>query len=306
MTEHPTGRHSARPSTQDTTGHPIPPGRAIGFVELYGRLLASADTSADTSADGPAERMPVRPADPPTSLHQRVVADLTGVPASDGMVAGDGAYPPSGGPSLVYQAVGIVLTAKAALLADLVPLLAPHPGAYTAAARRAAHGLAGMPTARADRQVGDIAVLASLHDLVTVHGPHTTTPRSGPGPTPPVFTPDGRPASMFGHILPTWGLTAQDAPRLPAPDWAANLLTAAGWTMSARAWSAIVAAQNAEATGASWAAATRRADAAAGRIRDRAPWDRRRPGRHRTGQDYAQRRRPPPGGRLPPSVRAGT
>jgi hypothetical protein len=249
--------------------------------------------------------MPVRPEDPPTGPHQRVVADLTGVTA-DHVVTGDGADPPPGGASLLYQEAGVVLTAKAALLADLVPFLAAHPGTYTAAARHAAHGLAGMPTARADRQVGDIAVIASLHDLVTVHGADTTTPRTGPGPTPPVFTPEGRPVSMFGHILPTWGLTAQDAPRLPAPDWAANLLTAAGWTLSARAWSAIVAAQNAEAGGASWAAATRRANAAASRIPDRAPWDRRRPGRHRTGQDYAQRRRPPPGGRLPPSVRAGT
>lgn len=299
MIEHRTGRHAARPSPPDPRGHPVAPARTIGFVELYGRLIAAANHSADgfpnaheDHEDGPAEPPTPAPAgDLPAGPHQRVFGDLS---PSDG--DGDAVGPDLGGASRLYRAADVPLTAKAALLADLIPLAATGPGIYTAAARDAARGLAGMPTAQADRQVGDIAVLASLHDLVTVHGAEATTRRTGPGPTPPVFTPDGRPASMFGHILPAWGLTAQDARRLPAADWAANLLTVAGWAPSARAWSAIVAAQNAEAAGANWAAATRRAIAAAGRVPTREPWDRRTdPGRHRAGLGYARRRRSPPG-----------
>lgn len=287
MTEHREGRHAARPLPADNDGGAVGPGRTVGFLELYGRLLAAANDTGDEAAPGHSGDLPARR---PTGPHWRVVADLGARPDVTDEPAG------VGGASRVYRRAGVPLTAKAALLADLVPVVATSAAVYTAAVRDAGRGLAGMPTAQTDRQLGDVTVLASLHDLVTLHGADTTTPRAGPGPTPPVFAPDGRPASMFGHIFPEWGMTAEDVHRLPVAGWAANLLTVAGWTPSARAWSSMVAAQNAEAVGLSWGAATRRAIAAAGRTPARAPWDRRTdPGRHRAGLGYARRRRSPPG-----------
>lgn len=203
-------------------------------MELYGRLLATANQR--------------RAAGRPASLHRLVLGALNGdqPPAAPGR-------PPAG--SARYADAGVPLTSRAALLADLVQIAeVDYAAGWTAAVSDAAAAAVTTPAEDADKRIGDGAALASVHHLVLTRGAGTTTPGVRAAYSPRLFGPDGEPASLFGLILPSWGMPAAgtaDAAR-PGPSWAINLLVWGGWRTSQRAAAAITAAQHAEAAGRSW------------------------------------------------------
>jgi len=268
MTADPRPGQPPRPDLQADAGtpHGRPDGgqtRWVGYVELYGRLLAAAiGQPAGTASPAPNGRPP---AGRSPSLHRHVLTGLghhvAPVPA-ERAAAG----------RLVYLDAGVPLTAKAAYLADLVQVAeVDFAATWTDAVTGLAPAVATTPGVDEDRRVGDGAVLASLHHLVRAHGAQATTPGVRLTLIPRLFGPGGEPASLFGRILPTWGL-ADAAGREPV--WVANLLAVAGWQVSDRARAAIIAAQDAESAGRSWGQALSRAAAATLRTSGRQEWDR--------------------------------
>jgi hypothetical protein len=266
MTADPRPGQPARPDTPPDPGNPDGgQARRVGYVELYGRLLAAANGQPPATASPAPNGRP--PAGRSPSLHRHVLTGLghhvPPVPA-DRTTAG----------RLVYLDAGVPLTAKAAYLADLVQVAeVDFAATWTEAVTGLAPAVATTPGVDEDRRVGNGAVLASLHHLVRAHGAPATTPGVRVTLIPLLFGPGGEPASLFGRILPTWGLAAADAAGRE-PVWAVNLLAAAGWQVSDRARAAIIAAQDAESAGRSWGQALSRAAAATLRTSGRQEWDR--------------------------------
>lgn len=209
-------------------------------MELYGRLLATANHHRAAGSPAPAGSPA---AGRSASLHRLVLGALTG----------DALGRPSAG-SARYADAGVPLTPRAALLADLLQIAeVDYAAGWTAAVSDAAAAAVATPDEDADKRIGDGAALASVH-LVLTRGAGTTTPGMRATDSPPLFGPDGEPASPFGLILPSWGLPAAgtaDADQ-PGPTWAINLLVWGGWRTSQRAAAAITTAQHAEAAGRSW------------------------------------------------------
>ncbi|WP_322750972.1 MULTISPECIES: hypothetical protein [unclassified Frankia] len=239
----------------------------IGYAELYGRLRRVLDRHGPaTVQQRPAGfRSYFAPTGAPVCLHGHVLADLGATVGTTSLLNLEPAAD-------VYSALGYPLTRRAATLADEAQRLADAGWTWDDAVDVAVRLAAQDPDTEPDRRLGDDAVRAVLQHLMTRLPAGMTAPPGWPPGIVSLFQ-HGYPTLLLGHLAADLRADAVLASALALAD-AAELFTALGWTLSARALAVLTVAHRAEADGRSWGDAVEAAMAAPTGHLPAEPWDR--------------------------------
>lgn len=214
--------------------------RYMGYAELLGRLLTVVNGKEATTY-----RSPTRTGGclyfvdgAPSCLHGHVFAGLGHDEESLAMDNGEIA-------ATAYAALGYELTPRAETLATVTQESQDDGVAWGRCVQFGVASALLVEDSIADRRVGDLTVIATIEHLGRSHEPQ-------PLASAPLGMSVGRePASLFGQAFRLWGITPEQV-RRNNNAWAVDALAALGWEPSARAWSLIVSAQEAEHAGHPW------------------------------------------------------
>ncbi|NIJ10528.1 hypothetical protein FHU38_000872 [Saccharomonospora amisosensis] len=220
--------------------------RNMGYAELLGRLLTVVNGREATTY-----RSPTRTgaclyfADgAPSCLHGHVFAGLGHDEESLAMDNGETA-------ATAYAALGYELTPRAETLATVTQESQDDGVAWGRCVQSGMASALLIEDSEADRRVGDLTVIATIEHLGRRYRPQTRTWPEAPTFAPPSLSVDCEPASLLGQAFRLWGTTPEQVRRTDNAR-AVDALTALGWQLSARAWSLIVSAQEAENAGHPW------------------------------------------------------
>lgn len=220
--------------------------RIMGYVELLGRLFAVVNGRETTRYVTPESSglCWYFLGGAPSCLHGHVFAGLGHDEDSLGEDNGETAAD-------AFPALGYDLTARAETLAMVSQEQQDDGLAWGHCVARGVDSALAVDASDADRMVGELTVVTTIAHLTHRGEPpaHMNASSDPAGTTAPCPDRQDEHASLWGRVLQLWGITDQWAPR---DGDVVEVLTRAGWGLSPRARSLIVAARDADGAGLPW------------------------------------------------------